>query len=49
MQLIHPDNEDGVSGCNPEVIKYLATSQVTKHTEEEDPRWAALKKLKDNN
>jgi uncharacterized metal-binding protein YceD (DUF177 family) len=49
MQLIHPDNKDGLSSCNPDVIKYLASSREIKPTEEEDPRWAALKKLKDNN
>ena len=32
--------------CNKEVLKYLAPEGGKKETAEEDPRWAALKKLK---
>lgn len=45
MKVIHPDDEDGNSGCNPEVLKIL--NQVTIN-EVEDPRWEALKNLKEN-
>lgn len=48
MQLIHPDKEDGTPSCNPEVLKYLTASEGTT-SEEEDPRWAALKKFKNEN
>lgn len=42
---VHPDDEHGVSQCNPEVLQKLA--QLTeKH--EPDPRWEILNKLKDN-
>ncbi len=43
IQHIHPDNEDGSSGCNPEMLQKL---EELKHTRSEDPRWDALKKLK---
>lgn len=46
MYLVHPDKADGTSGCNPEILKYLNTSQAAEGTE--DPRWAALKKFKEN-
>ena len=40
---IHPDNADGSSTCNAEVLKRL--EQMRKE-EAADPRWEALKKLK---
>jgi len=42
---IHPDDENGISQCNPEVLKKL------KELDEQhvpDPRWEALNKLKNN-
>ncbi len=41
-QLIHPDDEEGNSTCDPEMLRLLE-----KHTPTEtiDPRWEALKKL----
>ncbi|MCS6934853.1 MAG: DUF177 domain-containing protein [Chitinophagales bacterium] len=48
IQVIHPKTADGHEGCNPEVLKYLRTSAHEKTDDSEvDPRWAALKKLKD--
>jgi uncharacterized protein len=40
---VHPDDENGNSTCDPEVIKKL--EEFTK-PDEPDPRWDALKKLK---
>ena len=48
IQLIHPDKEDGTPGCNPEVLKYLTSSEEST-PDDEDPRWAALKKFKNEN
>jgi len=44
MRRVHPEDEEGISLCNPEVIKRL--NQYSSHTGT-DPRWDALKKLKD--
>ncbi len=41
IQRVHPDGEEG---CNPEVIAKLGRYAP----QQEDPRWEALKKLKDN-
>ena len=46
MQLIHPDNEDGESGCNSEFLDNFKDEEEIDYTEEKmDPRWDALKKL----
>lgn len=44
IKVIHPDDENGNSGCNPEVLRILNSVSVAQ--EEVDPRWEALKKLK---
>lgn len=51
MQMVHPKNEKGEEGCNPEVIKYLRGSKKSseKEKDETDPRWAALKNIKTKN
>jgi len=41
IQHIHPDDENGVSTCNPEVVKLLENYKV----KESDPRWNALKNI----
>jgi uncharacterized metal-binding protein YceD (DUF177 family) len=45
LKCVHPDDENGNPGCNPEVLKKL------KKQEEDttDPRWAVLEKLKNKN
>lgn len=45
INFIHPDDEDGFSTCNEEMIQKL-----DEHSEKEeiDPRWSELKKLIDN-
>ncbi|NLN96213.1 MAG: DUF177 domain-containing protein [Bacteroidales bacterium] len=44
MRHIHPDNEDGTSNCDPEILQKLAEH---KTKEQIDPRWGILKKLKE--
>jgi uncharacterized protein len=43
IRKVHPEDEDGNSGCNPEVIKRLEELRVE---EQNDPRWEVLKNLK---
>jgi uncharacterized metal-binding protein YceD (DUF177 family) len=42
MQHIHPDDENGRSTCNSEMLERLRNKQVHK---EHDPRWDTLKNL----
>ncbi|HOI31408.1 MAG: DUF177 domain-containing protein [Bacteroidales bacterium] len=43
LRKVHPDNEDGTSGCDPVVLARLEQMTVTEET---DPRWEALEKLR---
>jgi uncharacterized protein len=43
-RLLHPDDENGNSTCNPEILKILESLSVPE--ENTDPRWEALKNLK---
>lgn len=43
---VHPDDENGNSQCDPDVLKRL---EETETTAEPDPRWEILKKLKTKN
>jgi len=46
---VHPDNEQGRSGCNPEMLQKLSEHQGEADNEIEiDPRWDALRGIKDN-
>ncbi len=47
IRIIHPDDENGNSTCNPEILKKLEelTNPVPKE-DEIDPRWEALKNIK---
>ena len=46
MVHIHPDDEQGNPTCDPAMMKYInTTEQEDNHGT--DPRWDALKKLKD--
>lgn len=47
IQRIHPDKENGESGCNSEMIKKLERHQVEEEKTDTDPRWDELKKLFD--
>jgi uncharacterized metal-binding protein YceD (DUF177 family) len=44
-QRIHPEDEDGYSTCNPEMLKKLEAHQAqeTDQSELTDPRWDVLK------
>lgn len=39
---VHPENEDGSTGCNPEALERLRQMEAPQGT---DPRWDALKNL----
>jgi uncharacterized metal-binding protein YceD (DUF177 family) len=45
-RIVHPDDENGNSTCNPEVLKKLESMSQTEKPREIDERWAALKDLK---
>lgn len=45
MVKVHPDNPDGTSTCNPEMLERL--SSLVPETDEVDPRWAVLSQLKE--
>ncbi len=47
MQRIHPTDENGESGCNPEMIHKLE-QYLTEGDESEDSPWDKLKNLFDN-
>ena len=42
FRVVHPDNDNGESLCDPEVLKRIEQLSVHK---EKDPRWDALKDL----
>ncbi len=46
LRKIHPEDAQGNSSCNPDVIERL---NQMKHLETADPRWEALKNLKSKN
>ena len=54
IRCIHPDDADGNSTCNPEMLKYISEgtengeweTENGDENEEIDPRWEALLKLK---
>ena len=52
IQRIHPEDENGESGCDPEMIDKLNNYVIyEEESEDEDPideRWSELKKLLDN-
>ena len=45
IQRIHPEDEEGRSTCDPEMIKKLQ-EHVIEDKKSTDPRWDGLKKLK---
>lgn len=50
MQIVHPKQENGEEGCNPEVLKYLMRANTVEEKEKKsDPRWDALKNIKSKN
>ncbi len=45
MRNVHPDDENGVSTCNPEILRDIERHQHAEPTDETDPRWEMLKKI----
>lgn len=45
IQVFHPNNQEGKSTCNPEILAKLNITNI-KENDEVDPRWASLTKLK---
>jgi uncharacterized protein len=43
---IHPDKENGESGCDPVVLKKLEQIAKKEKNSKTDPRWEALKNIK---
>ena len=48
QRRIHPSKEDGTSGCNAEALKILNKFSEKEEENKIDPRWDALKKIKQN-
>ena len=46
IQKIHPEDKNGNSTCNPEMLEKL--NNLSRNEKHMDPRWDALKKLKNN-
>ena len=46
VRRVHPEDEDGNSLCDPEILKRIDTVNPSA---DPDPRWEALKKLKPKN
>ena len=44
VRRIHPERRNGESTCNPEILKKLNAEEKSN---DPDPRWEALKKLRD--
>ncbi len=48
LRRIHPDDPEGKSGCNPEMLKELNKHLINK-SESENTIWSELRKLLNNN
>jgi len=48
IKRIHPDDKNGNSTCDPEMLKKL-DELIIEEDRKEDPRWNELKKLMNNN
>jgi len=48
QRRIHPDKEDGTSGCNSDALKRLEKFTEKETEKKIDPRWDALKNIKQN-
>lgn len=47
LRIVHPEDENGNSTCDPEILKKLEElTNPTPKEDEIDPRWEALKKIK---
>jgi len=48
IQRIHPDDDDGNSTCDPDMLEKLQ-DHIVGEADVKDPRWDELKKLMNNN
>ena len=48
IKRVHPDDAEGNSTCDPEMLKKLSEHLSYNEDNIDDPRWDALKKLKNN-
>jgi uncharacterized protein len=48
IKRIHPDDKDGKSTCNPDMLDKI-NEHIIYDEKENDPRWDELKKLMNNN
>lgn len=49
IQRVHPDDEDGKSGCNPLMLKKIDELMCNEEDKEiVDPRWGQLRDIKNN-
>jgi uncharacterized metal-binding protein YceD (DUF177 family) len=49
LQRFHPDDENGQSTCDQEMIKKIEEHQHRESNENDDPRWDKLKDILKNN
>ena len=49
FRRVHPDDENGNSTCNKEMLKRLEELSVNEEKQDTDPRWNNLKDLFNNN
>lgn len=49
LKHVHPDSANGVSLCNPEMLKKLEELKPDSGSTHEDDRWSDLRKLMNNN
>ena len=48
IKKTHPDKKNGDPGCDPEILKLLATEKEEEDKKEIDPRWDILNNLSKN-
>ncbi len=48
FKKVHGEDDKGNSLCNPDILKYIASQEEEKGESRTDPRWEALRKLKNN-
>jgi uncharacterized protein len=48
IKRVHPDDENGNSTCDPEMLRKLS-EHIVEEEDDTDPRWDELRKLMNNN
>ncbi len=49
IKRVHPDDKNGKSTCDPDMLKIIEKHIVFEEESNNDPRWEELKKLMNNN